>query len=280
MNEKVSLITGASSGIGLLTALELARRGHRVVATMRDLGRRETLAKAAADAKLQDRIEVRRLDVAEFASIPQAIAEVLRDYGHIDVLVNNAGFVYAGFAEDLLLTEVRQQLETNFFGQLAVTQAVLPGMRARGSGHVIMVSSESGRMGQPGCSAYCASKFALEGWSETLRIEMRALGVKVVLVEPGAFRTDIWDRNTKISDLILKGVSPNQERGRKLKEWAVTTHKSDPAVVARLIGAIADNPNPRLRYIAGRDAVARMALRAVLPWSWYERLVVRTVGLQ
>jgi NAD(P)-dependent dehydrogenase (short-subunit alcohol dehydrogenase family) len=134
-------------------------------------------------------------------------------------------------------------------------------------------------MGQPGCSAYCASKFALEGWSETLRIEVRALGIKVVLVEPGAFKTDIWDRNTRISELLLRGASPNQERGRKLKEWAVTTPKSDPGVVARVIADIADNPNPRLRYVVGRDAVARIALRAVLPWRWYERLVVKTVGL-
>ncbi len=280
MNEKISIVTGASSGIGLLTAVELAKRGYRVIATMRDPSRRGPLDKAARESNVAATIDVRRLDVNELSLVRDVMREVLHDYGRVDVLVNNAGFVYAGFAEDLRVDEVRQQLETNFFGQIAVTQGVLPSMRARGSGCIIMVSSESGRMGQPGCSAYCASKFALEGWSETLRIEMSPLGVKVVLVEPGAFKTDIWDRNTRISELILSGQSPNQERGRRLKEWAVTTKKADPDVVARAIARIANDPNPRLRYVIGRDAVTRMMLRAVLPWNIYERLVLKTVGLR
>ena len=147
-----------------------------------------------------DRLDVRALDISDFDSIPRVVNEILRDHSRIDVLVNNAGFVFAGFAEDIRLAELRQQMDTNFFGHVAVTQAVLPAMRAQRSGHIIMVSSETGRMGSPGIGSYAASKFALEGWSETLRLETRALGIKVVLVEPGAFKTDIWDRNTRLNE--------------------------------------------------------------------------------
>ncbi|MGB9106990.1 MAG: short-chain dehydrogenase, partial [Terriglobales bacterium] len=117
-------------------------------------------------------------------------------------------------------------------------------------------------------------------WSETLRLETRALGIKVVLVEPGAFKTDIWDRNARLNEVLVSGNSPNQERGRRLKEWAVTTPKADPQRVADLIARIADDPDPRLRYMIGRDAFLRWWLCNLLPWKWYEKLVLRKVGLE
>jgi NAD(P)-dependent dehydrogenase (short-subunit alcohol dehydrogenase family) len=280
MPEKLALITGASSGIGLLSAITLARRSYRVVATMRDLNRRSLLEQAAKSAGVADRVEVRKIDISHFDSIPPVINEIVRDHARIDVLVNNAGFAFAGFAEDIRLPELRQQMDTNFFGHVAVAQAVLPVMRAQRSGHIIMVSSEGGRMGSPALSSYAASKFALEGWSETLRLETRALGIKVVLVEPGAFKTDIWDRNTRLNQDLLAGKSPNQERARHVKEWAVTTPKADPQLVADLIARIADDPNPRLRYMIGRDAIVRWWLRNLLPWKWYEKLVLRKLGLE
>ncbi len=276
---KVAVITGASSGIGLLTAVTLARSGFRVVATMRDLSRRALLEQASKSAGVDANIDIRALDITNFDSIPDAISNIVHDHGRIDLLVNNAGFVYAGFAEDILLAELRRQFDTNFFGHVEVTQAVLPVMRAQHSGHIIMVSSESGRMGSPGIGSYSASKFALEGWSEALRLETRALGIKVVLVEPGAFKTDIWDRNTRINQTMLSGQSPNQERGRKIKEWAITTSKADPQLVADLIARIAADPDPRLRYMIGRDAFARWWLYRLLPWKWYEKLVVKKIGL-
>src|SRR5207248_3536951 len=147
----------------------------------------------------------------------------------------------------------------------------LPAIGEQRSGHIIMVSSEGGRMGSPALSSYAASKFALEGWSETLRLECRGLGIHVVLVEPGAFKTEIWDRNTRLNAALVSGNSPNQERGRHLKEWAVTIPKADPQQVADLIARIAENPDPRLRYMIGRDAFARWWLRNLLPWKWYEK---------
>jgi NAD(P)-dependent dehydrogenase (short-subunit alcohol dehydrogenase family) len=277
--ERVVLITGASSGFGLLTTIDMARAGFRVVATMRDLARRGKLDKAVAEAGVGERVDVRQLDVTDSAAIAPLVEAVLRDYGRIDVLVNNAGFVMAGFAEDISLPELRKQLDTNFFGAVALTQAVLPHMRSRKSGHVIMVSSISGRIAGPARSSYSASKFALEGWSEALRLETRSLGIRVVLVEPGGFDTDIWTRNAELSTVTTSGVSPYREQGRKLRDWAQNLPKGDPRVVSRLITRIAQNPNPKLRYLVGRDARLGAFFLPLIPWKWYERLMAKYLGI-
>ena len=275
----MSLITGSSSGIGLLTAIELARGGYRVVATMRDIQRRGRLDEAAERARVADKLDVRRLDVTETDTIPALVDAVARDHGRIDVLVNNAGFAMAGFVEDLRLAEIRQQFETNFFGHVAMTKAVLPVMRRQRSGHIIMVSSISGRVGQPVLSSYSSSKFALEGWSEALRIETFSLGIRVVLVEPGSFATDIWERNAKIGEDMFRPDSPNRQRGERFAGMVKKLRKPDAIVVARLIARIAANPNPKLRYRIGFDAHLQRWLRALLPWRAYERLVVKAVKI-
>jgi len=275
MPDKIALVTGSSSGIGLLTAVELAKAGFRVIATMRDLGRRERLDKAASAAGVGDKLDIQRLDVSEIAAIPAFAEKLVADYGRLDVLVNNAGFAVAGFAEDVKLDELRQQFETNFFGHVALTKAVLPMMRQQRSGHIIMVSSISGLHGAFSVSSYAASKFALEGWSESLRLEVNALGVKVVLVEPGAYKTDIWDRNAHIVEKALDGSSPNRERGAKFKERVQEIPKRDPIEVARLIARIAQDPNPRLRYLVGTDAHIQLWLKRLLPWKWHEKLIAR-----
>ena len=141
MFAKIAIVTGSSSGIGLLTAIELAKNGFKVVASMRDLERRTRLDEAAAAAQVTEQPDIRRLDVTDFNAIPSFVDQVIRDYGRIDVLINNAGFAVAGFAEDMKLDEIRLQFETNFFGQVAITQAVLPTMPSQSSGHIIMVSS-------------------------------------------------------------------------------------------------------------------------------------------
>ncbi len=275
MPDKIALVTGSSSGIGLLTAVELAKAGFRVIATMRDLGRRERLDKAASAAGVGDKLDIQRLDVSEIAAIPAFAEKLVADYGRLDVLVNNAGFAVAGFAEDVKLDELRQQFETNFFGHVALTKAVLPMMRQQRSGHIIMVSSISGLHGAFSVSSYAASKFALEGWSESLRLEVNALGIKVVLVEPGAYKTDIWDRNARIVEKALDGSSPNRERGARFKERVQGIPKRDPIEVARLIARIAQDPNPRLRYLVGADAHIQLWLKRLLPWTWHEKLIAR-----
>src|ERR1017187_228265 len=271
MPDKIALITGSSSGFGLLTSIELAKAGFRVVATMRDLGRRERLDQAATGVAAL--LDVRALDVTNFDALPAFVDSVVRDYGRLDVLVNNAGFAVAGFAEDIKLEELRQQFETNFFGAVAMTKAALPTMRRQRSGHIIQVSSISGLHGSVTVSSYSASKHALEGWSESLRMEVSSLGIKVVLIEPGAFQTDIWTRGAVMGEQATKQTSQNRERSLRMRERVQALPKRDPIEVARLIASVAQDPNPKLRYLVGRDAKMQLALKRILPWKWHEKLV-------
>lgn len=273
MPEKIALVTGASSGFGLLTSIELAKAGFRVVATMRDLGRRERLDQAITAAGIAAQIDVRALDVTKFDTLQGFVDGVVRDYGRLDVLVNNAGFAVAGFAEDIKLDELRRQFETNFFGTVAMTKAALPTMRRQRCGHLIQVSSIVGLQGAVTVSSYSASKHALEGWSESLRMEVNSLGIKVVLVEPGSFQTDIWTRGAVMGEQATKPTSPNIQRSLRMRSVIQKLPKADPIVVARLIVAIAQNPNPKLRYVVGRDAKIQLAMKRILPWKWHEKVI-------
>jgi len=280
-NDKIAVVTGSSSGIGLVTSIELALHGYRVVATMRDLGRSGRLEEAAQEAGVRDRLDLRRIDITETDSLPDAVDAIVRDRGRIDVLVNNAGFSSAGFVEDTQLRELRHQMETNFFGNVAMTKAVLPIMRKQHSGHIIQVSSISGRTAAPLLSSYTASKFALEGWSEALRIEVHSLGIRVVLVEPGDYDTDIWERNLVISKQALDSASPNKERSQRFAEFVKSRRgkRRDPREVARLIVSIANDPNPKLRYLVGPDAKVQVLLRALMPWRKYERMMAKVTRI-
>jgi NAD(P)-dependent dehydrogenase (short-subunit alcohol dehydrogenase family) len=279
--ERTALITGASSGFGLLTTVTLARRGWRVLATMRDLSRREKLEAAAQAAGVLDRIEFHALDVTDNEQIAALTATVAARPSRLDAVVNNAGFAMAGFAEDVSDAELRRQFDTNFFGAAAVTRAFLPQLRRQGSGHIVMVSSASGRMGFPGVSSYVASKFALEGWAETLRLEMKPLGIQVALVEPGVFETDIWTRNALISAATKDAQSPNAARVARWRSRmeANTKKKADGQIVADTIADLVENPRPRLRTVLGRDAKLGLWLRRLLPWSAYERLLIKGAGI-
>ncbi len=280
-NEKVAVVTGSSSGIGLGTAVELALNGFQVVATMRDLGRSSRLEGAAQNAGVRDRLDLRRLDITEMDSLPDAISAILGTYGRIDVVVNNAGFSSGGFVEDTQLHELRHQMETNFFGNVAMTKAVLPVMRQQRSGHIIQISSVGGRTGAPLLSSYNASKFALEGWSESLRIEVHSLGIRVVLVEPGDYDTDIWERNVVIAKQALDPNSPNKERSQRFAEFVKTRRgkRRDPREVARLIVRISNQPNPKLRYVVGPDAKGQILFRALMPWRRYERMIAKVTRI-
>lgn len=273
MPDKIALITGSSSGFGLLTSIELAKAGYHVIATMRDLSRRSKLDQAATAAGVTDKVDLHALDVTNSLDIATVVDTVARDYGRIDLLVNNAGFAVAGFAEDIKLEELRLQLETNFFGAVAVTKAILPTMRKQRSGHIIQMSSIVGLQGSVTISSYAASKHALEGWSESLRLEVKPLGIQVVLVEPGAFDTGIWTQGAHMGEESKKSTSPYFERSLRMREVLRKIPKADPIAVARAIVAIAENPNPKLRYLVGRDAKIQLALKRLLPWKIYEKVI-------
>jgi NAD(P)-dependent dehydrogenase (short-subunit alcohol dehydrogenase family) len=279
MPNKIALITGCSNGFGLLTSIELAKAGYRVVATMRELSRRTKLDQAVVDAGVADKIDVRALDVTHFSEIAAFVDTIVRDYGRIDVLVNNAGFAMAGFAEDIKLEELRTQFETNFFGAVAMTKAVLPIMRKQRSGYIIQISSIVGLQGSITVSSYSASKHALEGWSESLRLEVNALGIKVVLVEPGAFDTGVWTEGARMAEGAKKKTSPNFQRSLRMREVIQKIPKADPIVVAREIVAITQDPNPKLRYIVGRDARMQLTLKRMLPWKTYEKMIANFLKL-
>ena len=276
----VAVVTGASSGFGLLASVELARRGLRVVATMRNLERKARIENALAAAGVQARLA--RLDVTDSGSIAAAIADVDQHEGRVDVLVNNAGFGMGGFLEDLTMDELREQMETNFFGLVAVTKAVVSGMRDRRHGRIINVTSISGRVALPGLGAYAASKFAVEGLSESLRHELLPHGVFVSVVEPGTFRTDIFDRNRRLGARVSDESSPNYQAAQRLLQLVderVAASKADPQRVANTIADIAQAARPGLRHLVGYDAYAEYTAARALPWRAWERLLARATRL-
>jgi NAD(P)-dependent dehydrogenase (short-subunit alcohol dehydrogenase family) len=244
---------------------------------MRDVSRAGALTESATAAGVAERIVVRPCDVTSEEQVDALISGVARDYGKIDLVLNNAGFPMGGFAEDVTLRELREQFETNFFGQVMVTRAVLPVMRAQRSGKILMMSSASGIAAIPGLGAYSASKWALEGWSEALRMECLPLGIYVSLIEPGSHESDIWTRNSRIA--AAAPTSPNANRSRRLRDFAQKTPKEDPAAVARTVVRIANDPAPRLRYPVGRMVGTRSWLKFLMPWKRYETMVLKYMGM-
>lgn len=278
MLPRIAVVTGASSGFGLLTTVELARRGYRVFATMRDLGRAGPLEKALARADA--RAELVRLDVLDPAAVEAAIGQVEAAAGRIDVLVNNAGIMVTGFVEDVTEAELRAQFETNFFGAVRVTRAVLPGMRRRCFGRIINVSSLGGRVASPMFSAYHASKFALEGHSEALRHELRPYNVFVTLVEPGLFPTGLFANNWAVAGRSGDPSSPNFSVSQRLvaafRLGIGFAWMSDPAKVARTIAHAAETREPKLRYLVGLDARLTHAVARLAPRWWEATMAAMT----
>jgi len=269
---ETALVTGAGSGFGLLTAVELARRGFRVVASLRDPGKAERLDAAAQAAGVT--LHKVALDVTD----ERSFAPALREAGAVDVLVNNAGYGLGGFLEDVTMAELRAQFETNFFGLVALTKEVIPGMRERRRGKIINVSSISGRLAAPGVSAYCSSKFAVEGLSESLRHELSPYGVWVALVEPGTFKTDIFSRNRRVAKRSEDPSSPYHARSQKLDDVVdkiLQRSHADPQRVADVIAKVALARRPALRYLVGRDARGEAFAKRFLPFRAVEWGVAR-----
>src|SRR5215210_2523237 len=257
----VAVVTGSSGGIGLATSLALARNGYLTYATMRNLAKRDSIQSVADKQHLP--IRVVQLDVTdEENSIKKAIQSILSEAGRIDLLVNNAGYALTGAFEDIEIDEIKAQYETNVFGVIRVTQAVLPIMRKQGSGRIINISSGAGRIGYPGGSAYVSSKFALEGLTESMAYEIEQFGIRTVLVEPGFVRTKIGenmaiskktqDPNSPYSQM-MQMMSSNQER--------MLENGSDADLVASVVAEAATAKEPNFRYLAGKDGQQMMAAK-------------------
>jgi NAD(P)-dependent dehydrogenase (short-subunit alcohol dehydrogenase family) len=273
--QPVVFVTGASSGFGLLTSVALAGEGYRVLASMRSLDNRGRLEAAAKESGVTDRIEIVQLDVTDFSAAETVIQDVIHRYGRIDLLVNNAGYAAGGFTEELAVEEWRRQFETNFFGLVAVTKAVLPSMRERRSGKIVNISSISGRIGFPSMGPYVASKFAVEGFSESLRLEMLPYGVHVVLIEPGSYKTDIWSKG--LGTVTINPNSPYVKEMKAILKYVNQVADTAPAPdeVIRQIVQVAKSPYPKLRYPVGKGVKLGIVLKNMLPWKWWERMVTK-----
>jgi NAD(P)-dependent dehydrogenase (short-subunit alcohol dehydrogenase family) len=274
------LLTGANSGIGLATALELAGAGYDVVGTTRTAEKAELVHTAAADRELSVRTVL--MDVDDEDSCRSAVAEVADLTGGGPwAVINNAGYAQAGAVEDVPDALVRSQLETNVVAPMRIARLVLPGMRERGEGRIVNISSVAGRMSLPLMGWYSASKHALEAVTDALRIEVEPDGVRVVLVEPGAFGTSIWSA-------AQDGSFPEPTSPRYAAAYARTASATqrgtdvmpDPVWVARTIRLALANPVPLARYVVGADAVGGILAEALVPTAITDYVKGVTSGLR
>ena len=258
--QKVSIVTGSSSGIGFETSLLLARSGYVTFATMRDLRKGGLLKKIAIKEEIP--LTVSPLDVTDQYSVSKGIGSIFRKAGRIDILINNAGYGLTGAFEDLSIEEIRSQYETNFFGLIRTTQAVLPIMRDQRSGIIINISSGLGRFGIATNSAYVSSKFAVEGLTESISYELEPFGIRTIIIEPGIIKTNFLNssklaRKARDPNSPYKNFMQNSEKGiNKLNESG-----QDPGIVANIIKESIEDTNPRLRYLAGKDVEQIMEIK-------------------
>lgn len=273
------LITGTSSGIGKVTARLLAAKGWRVFATMRDLKKKEPLERMLNEAGVGERVTFETLDVADPKSIETAVASILEQTGgKLDAVVHNAGVAIAGAHEDLPDAELRRVMETNFFGVLGLTRALLPTFRDQRQGRILCVSSQSAFAGQPTNSIYCASKWALEGWAESVAFELDPFGIDVILVEPGPYKTEIWRTTQRVTPpggpyttwarLVFRGADAHEAK-----------HARDPEEVAEVIAEALEVPRPKFRYPVGFFAKLDHFLRGKVPSRMLRRGTTRYLGI-
>lgn len=277
MNKKVAIITGSSSGFGLLTTLELAKKDYLVIATMRNLEKQANLLSQATQLNLLHNITVQQLDVTDQNSIHN-FQLFLKNINRVDLLINNAGYANGGFVEEIPVEEYRKQFETNLFGAISITQLVLPYMREQKSGKIINISSISGQVGFPGLSPYVSSKYALEGWSESLRLEVKSFGIDVALIEPGSYNTNIWKVGQQLAENQSETTSPYKEYMGKIQKHINSGSDTfgNPIDVANKIVEIAESKRTNLRYPIGKGVKFMILARKILPWRLWEYLVLRS----
>nr|WP_253300351.1 SDR family oxidoreductase [Paenibacillus lautus] len=269
------MITGASSGFGLLISLELAKAGYDVAAGLRRPEAAAELMTRAEQADVVERIHVFQLDICLEEQVKAAAWKLEQKFGRLDVLVNNAGEAVGGMVEEVPLSGWRKQLETNFFGTVSVTQHMLPLLRKTGRSKIILMSSISGVVGFPGYGPYAASKFALEGFGESLSMELMPFGIDVVLIQPGAYGTPIW--NKSFGELTVKEGSPYSGLLKGVLDYSERTARGsgDPQEVARLVANIASMSKPRFRYTLPRGTRLTAWIKGVLPDRLFQRIVYR-----
>lgn len=272
MQPKVILITGASSGMGYQTARILAEQGHRVYGAARRVEKIEELAPYGVQAL--------RLDITDEQSVTQVVQTLIEREGRIDVLINNAGYGYFGAIEDVPIADAKHQFEVNIFGLARITQEVLPYMRVQKSGRIVNLASVAGHITLAFGAWYNATKYALEAFSDALRMEVKPFGIDVVIIEPGAIRTD-WGiiAADHLRD-VSKGGAYEQDGSRVaegLRRIYLSKIPTNPAVISRKIAKAAVCRCPRTRYRTGRGAKAMVFFHQILPTRLWDYLVVKSM---
>jgi NAD(P)-dependent dehydrogenase (short-subunit alcohol dehydrogenase family) len=257
--ERVWFITGASSGFGREIAQAALDRGETVVVAARSSDALDDLVR-----RDPERVHAVALDVTDRETRRRALDAAMKRFGRIDVLVNNAGRTQVGAVEETSEEELRFLFELHFFAPAALTRAVLPIMRAQGGGAIVQMSSVGGQVTAPGFSAYCATKFALEGLTQTLRDEVAGFGIRVLIVEPGAFRTGLFRRGAAHMSASMPEYAPTVGPTRAYVEGNDGTQPGDPAKAAAAIIAALDADEPPLRLVLGEDAAGNIRRRLSL----------------
>jgi NAD(P)-dependent dehydrogenase (short-subunit alcohol dehydrogenase family) len=264
--KKTVFITGTSSGIGRSTVHHFSQKGWNVAATMRNPDK-ETELNLLSDVKLY------ALDVTDESSIQKAVTAAIADFGHIDVIVNNAGYGAVGIFEAASAEQIKRQFDTNVFGVMNVTRAILPHFRSRKAGTIVNVTSMGGRLTFPIYSVYHGTKWAVEGWAEALQFELRPFNIRIKNVEPGAIKTDFYDRS---QDLFRKEGLTAYDRYQEVtlrNSQKAGEDAPGPEAVAKVIYDAANSNSSKLRYQAGAQSKMLLALRWMLPLNWFNGIV-------
>jgi NAD(P)-dependent dehydrogenase (short-subunit alcohol dehydrogenase family) len=271
--KKSVLVTGTSTGLGLETAIHLAEKGFEVYASIRDSSGQATVEETAARRKVE--LNVLKLDIRNQEDIDNAVATIVKRSGGIYGLVNNAGIGLRGYFEDLSDPEIRELFNVNIFATMAVTRAVLPHMRKAGQGRIAIITSVGGLISSLAVSAYCASKFAQEGFGEGLAQEVRPLGIYVSLVEPAIIETERWSIHRRVAQGARNPDSVYYKwfhRSELLADQLVETSQTRPIDVARAVHKFMSARHPRLRYLVGGRAGLIVAMRRFLPARLFEKI--------
>ncbi len=271
--KNVILITGASSGIGKKTALDLIKQGHEVYGVARRVEKMQDLVSAGGNAL--------KMDITNSDDIQNVVKTIIETHGKIDVLINNAGYAVYGAVEDTDLADVRRQFDVNFFGLVDLTQRVLPHMRSQRSGKIINISSMGGKMYTPLGAFYHATKHALEGWSDCLRLELKPFGIDVVVIEPGAIETEFG--NVMYQPMVDRSIGGAYEDISK--QLAKATQEgynkpgsfSPPSVISNVIVKAIDSNRPKTRYVAGKYAKPMLWIRKYLGDRVFDRVIMTQV---
>lgn len=270
MDKKVIIVTGASSGMGKDFALELLKKGHIVYGLARRIEKMKDIVSVGGKAIA--------MDVADESQIKSAVDQILNEQGKVDVLINNAGYAVYGSVEEASIEAARRQFEVNLFGLASLTQKIIPGMRERKSGRIINVSSMGGKMYTPFGAWYHATKHALEGWSDCLRIELKSYNIDVSIIEPGGIKTEF-------TDVFIKNLQADLENGpyaealnkviQSTREMAEKGKLSHPGVITKLIDKAVHSKKPKTRYVAGAYAKPLMFMRKYMGDRFFDKMLIR-----